>query len=78
MIDDDNRSCWSLSPEAYASAQMNMRDARKKRTLLPYSQEEKANPQRRAIPNFVFHAERALGAGTTDMAGHYILGRSAT
>jgi len=30
VIDDDNRSFWSLSPEEYAPAQMNMRDARKK------------------------------------------------
>ena len=30
VIDDDNRSRWSLSPEEYASAQRNMRDARKK------------------------------------------------
>ena len=33
VIDDDNRSFWLLSPEEYAPAQMNMRDARKKRTF---------------------------------------------
>ena len=30
VIDDDNRSFWSLSPEEYAPAQRNTLDARKK------------------------------------------------